>query len=112
MTLETGVTVMPDQVVGPPRPGRRIVFTGDTRPCPSVLAAAAGADVLVHEATFLDEEAERAAETGHSTATQAATLARDAAVSLLALTHLSTRHTARQVRDEARADLPRDRRAP
>jgi ribonuclease Z len=93
-------------VVGPARPGRRVVFTGDTRPSPGILAAAAGADLLVHEATFLEEEAERAEETGHSTATEAATLARDAAVSLLALTHLSTRHTARQVREEAQAVFP------
>jgi ribonuclease Z len=101
VTLESGVTVSSEQVVGPARAGRRIVFTGDTRPSAAVLAASAGADLLVHEATFLQEEADRAAETGHSTATQAATLARDAAVSLLALTHLSTRCTARQVREEA-----------
>ena len=106
VTLDNGTTVAPEQVVGEARPGRRIVFTGDTRPSPTVLAAAAGADVLVHEATFVDEEAARAAETGHSTAAQAASLARDAAVSLLALTHLSTRHTARQVREEAQAIFP------
>jgi ribonuclease Z len=104
--LDDGTTVVPEQVVGPTRPGRRLVFSGDTRPSPSVLAAAAGADLLVHEATFLEEEAERAAETGHSTASQAAALARDAAVSLLALTHLSTRHTARQMRGEAQAIFP------
>ena len=106
VTLDDGTTIEPGQVVGAARPGRRIVFTGDTRPSTAVLAAAAGADLLVHEATFLEEEAERAAETGHSTAGQAATLARDAAVSLLALTHLSTRHTARQVREEAQAIFP------
>ena len=106
VTLDSGVTVAPEQVVGVARPGRRVVFTGDTRPSPAVLAAAAGADLLVHEATFLEEEAARAADTGHSTALEAATLARDAAVSLLALTHLSTRHTARQVRDEARSVFP------
>jgi ribonuclease Z len=106
VTLDSGQTINPDQVVGPARPGRRIVFTGDTRPSPDVLAASAAADVLVHEATFLEEEADRAAETGHSTAAQAAALARDAAVSLLALTHLSTRHTARQVREEAQAIFP------
>ena len=106
VTLESGVTVGSEQVVGAARAGRRIVFTGDTRPSPAVLAASAGADLLVHEATFLEEEADRAAETGHSTATQVATLARDAAVSLLALTHLSTRYTARQVREEAQAIFP------
>jgi ribonuclease Z len=106
VTLDSGATVHPEQVVGPARAGRRIVFTGDTRPTTAVLAACAGADVLVHEATFLEEEADRATETGHSTATQAATLARDAAVSLLALTHISTRYTARQVREEAQAVFP------
>ena len=52
-------------VLGPARPGRRIVFSGDTRPCPATIEAAAGADLLVHEATFLDEEAARASQTGH-----------------------------------------------
>ena len=102
VTLDDGTVVSPEQVVGPPRPGRRIVFTGDTRPCAGTREAAAGADLLVHEATFLAEEAVRARETGHSTATEAAELAREAQVSLLALTHLSTRHTGGQIRREAR----------
>jgi ribonuclease Z len=113
VTLEDGTRVTPDQVVGPPRPGRRIVFSGDTRPCSATLEASAGADLLVHEATFLDEDLSRARETGHSTAREAAELARTAQVSLLALTHLSTRYTGRQIRDEARAAfeptvVPRD----
>jgi ribonuclease Z len=113
VTLEDGTQVAPDQVVGPPRPGRRIVFSGDTRPCPATLEASAGADLLVHEATFLDEDLVRARETGHSTAREAAELAGAAQVSLLALTHLSTRYTGRQIRDEARASfeatvVPRD----
>ena len=105
--------VRPDQVIGPERPGRRIVFSGDTAPCAMIVAAAEGADLLVHEATFAESERERAAETGHSTARQAAETARDAGVRLLALTHLSTRYTGGEIRDEARAvfertEVPRD----
>ena len=84
--------VRPEQVIGPERPGRRIVVSGDTAPCDMVRAHAEGADVLVHEATFTEEERERAFETGHSTARQAAEIAREAGVRLLALTHLSTRY--------------------
>jgi ribonuclease Z len=102
VTLDDGTTVTAAQVMGAPRPARRIALSGDTRPCPGTLEAAAGADLLVHEATFLEDEADRAQETGHSTARQAAELARSAQVSLLALTHLSTRYTGGQIRDEAR----------
>ena len=89
------------------------MFSGDTRPCQEVLEHAREADVLIHEATFTDEELDRARETGHSTARQAAELARDAGVKLLALTHLSTRYFPRDIRDEARATfaetvVPRD----
>jgi ribonuclease Z len=103
---ETVNGVAPEQVVGKPRPGRRIVLSGDTAPCQAVEVFAHGADVLVHEATFLDDERARARETGHSTARQAAEIARDAGVRLLALTHLSTRYFPRDVRDEARAVFP------
>jgi ribonuclease Z len=95
--------VRPEQVVGPTRPGRRIVISGDTRPCQTTEVYAHAADVLVHEATFLEDEHARARETAHSTAHQAAELARDAGVRLLALTHLSTRYFPREVRAEARA---------
>jgi ribonuclease Z len=95
--------VRPEQVVGEDRPGRRIVYSGDTSPCQTVEVLADAADVLVHEATFLTDERARARETGHSTAAQAAEIARDAGVRLLALTHLSTRYFPREVRDEARA---------
>jgi ribonuclease Z len=110
---ETVNGVAPDQVVGPPRPGRKVVLSGDTAPCDIVRVAAHQADLLIHEATFLDEEAERALQTGHSTALQAAELARDAEVRMLALTHVSTRYAGFEVRDEARAvfertELPRD----
>jgi ribonuclease Z len=95
--------VRPDQVMGETRAGRRIVFSGDTAPCQAVEAFAQDADLLVHEATFLEEERVRARETAHSTARQAGELAREARVRMLALTHLSTRYFPRDVRDEARA---------
>jgi ribonuclease Z len=98
--------VRPEQVVGPPRPGRRIVISGDTRPFQTTEVYAHGADVLVHEATFLEDERARARETAHSTAAEAAAVAKEAGVRLLALTHLSTRYFPRDVRDEARATFP------
>lgn len=103
---ETIRGVSPDQVLGPARPGRKIVLSGDTRPCEALRIAAHRADVLVHEATFAEEERDRAAENGHSTAIQAATIARDAEVGLLALNHVSTRHPLGQLRDEARSVFP------
>src|SRR4051812_27225050 len=100
---ETVDGVSPSQVVGPDRPGRRIVYSGDTMPTQTTEAYAHRADVLIHEATFCEDDRARAKETGHSTARQAAELARDAEVKLLALTHLSTRYFPREIRDEARA---------
>jgi ribonuclease Z len=110
---ETVNGVSPDQVMGEPRRGRRIVITGDTAPCEMTRLVAFEADLLVHEATFLHDEAERAAETRHSTARQAAELAAAAGVNMLALTHISPRYGGREVRDEARAAfqntvVPRD----
>jgi ribonuclease Z len=110
---ETVRGVRPEQVLGPTRAGRKIVISGDTSPCETLRIASHEADVLLHEATFAEEEHDRAAETGHSTAAQAATLARDAGVTLLALTHFSTRYPVGVLRDEARAIfartvLPRD----
>jgi ribonuclease Z len=110
---ETVNGVSAEQVVGPARAGRKVVLSGDTSPCDIVRLAAHQADLLIHEATFLDEEAERARQTGHSTARQAAELAREAEVRMLALTHVSTRYAGHEVRDEARAifastELPRD----
>jgi ribonuclease Z len=99
--------VSPEQVLGPARPGRKLVISGDTGPAPALRIAAHQADLLVHEATFAEEDLDRAAETGHSTAAQAAALARDAEVRLLALNHLSMRHPVRLLRDEARAIMPR-----
>src|SRR3954454_11030892 len=103
---ETVDGVRPVQVIGPERSGRKVVVSGDTRPTPILTVAAHQADVLVHEATFTSEEAERARETGHSTAHEAASLARNAEVRLLALTHLSTRYAGGEIRDEARAVFP------
>jgi ribonuclease Z len=103
---ETIRGVTPDQVMGPPRPGRKLAISGDTRPCGSLRVAAYRADLLVHEATFTEEERDRAAETGHSTAAEAAELARVAEVSMLALTHFSTRYPAGLLRDEAQAIFP------
>ena len=106
LTLPDGRTVEPSQVLGPPRQGRRLVLTGDTAPAPSVVEAAKGADLLVHEATFLADERERAHETLHSTAAEAALVAREADVRLLALTHLSTRYFGHEVVEEARELFP------
>ena len=103
---ETVKGVTPDQVLGPSRSGRKIVISGDTVPCEALALAAHRADLLIHEATFAEEDRERAAETGHSTAGQAATLALEAEVGMLALTHLSARHPAAVLRDEARAIFP------
>ena len=104
--LADGRTISPDEVVGPPRPGRKVVLTGDTAPAESVIEAARDADVLVHEATFLEEERDRARETAHSTAVEAAQIARAADVRLLALTHLSNRYFGPDVAREARDLFP------
>jgi ribonuclease Z len=108
--LQRGETirgVRPEEVLGSPRAGRKVVISGDTSPCETLRIASHEADLLMHEATFSEDEHERAAETGHSTAAQAATLARDAGVSMLALTHFSTRYPVGVLRDEARAIFPR-----
>ena len=93
VTLDDGRVISPGVLVGDKRPGRTIVITGDTRPCQATIDAARGADLLIHEATFGDEEAERAVETGHSTAREAAQVARDAGVRRLVLTHFSARYS-------------------
>jgi ribonuclease Z len=103
---ETVAGVRPEQVMGPTREGRKIVISGDTSPSEMLTVAAHEADVLVHESTFAEEELERAVQTGHSTARQAALLAREANVRLLALTHISTRYPGKDLREEARAVFP------
>jgi ribonuclease Z len=107
VTLPDGRVVRPEEVLGEARRGRTVVLTGDTAPAASVVEAAAGADVLVHEATFLADERARARETGHSTAGEAALAAQEAGVGLLALTHLSARYPPSAVADEARELFPR-----
>ncbi len=92
VTLDGGRIVRPEEVVEPRRRGRRVAVTGDTRPCRGTVEAARGADLLVHDSTFGDPEQERARETMHSTAREAARVARDAGVERLVLTHLSTRY--------------------
>jgi ribonuclease Z len=103
-----GRVIRPEEVVGPPRPGRRIVYSGDTRPCRRTAEVARGADLLIHEATFGDEEAERARSTGHSTAREAAQVAKRAGVERLVLTHLSARYAddPRILEREAREVFP------
>jgi len=102
VTLADGRVVTPADVLGEARPGRKVVLTGDTAPSPSVVQAAHLADLLVHEATFSAEEKERARETLHSTAAEAAEVARLADVKLLALTHVSTRYFGPELAREAR----------
>ena len=108
ITLPDGRSVTPAELVGPPRPGRTVVFSGDTRPHAAVVAAARGADLLVHEATFGEEEKGRALETGHSTAREAAQVAREAGARRLVLTHISARYTreAPELLAEARDVFP------
>jgi ribonuclease Z len=106
VTLADGSEVRSADVLGPPRRGRKIVITGDTRPAGVVVEAAHEADVLVHDGTFAEDEQERADETGHSTARAAAEVARLANVRLLALTHLSNRYFGPEIAREARAVFP------
>ena len=106
ITLPDGSVVTPDEVLGPARRGRKLVLAGDTAPSPRVVQAAHEADVLVHEATFAADEGERARETLHSTAADAAEVARLASVRLLALTHVSTRYFGSELAEEARAVFP------
>jgi ribonuclease Z len=102
VTAADGSLITPAAVLGPARRGRTLVFSGDTRPCASVRRAALGADLLVHEASFVSDDRARAKETRHSTAAEAAELAAASAVKLLALTHLGARAAPRAVKDEAR----------
>ena len=103
---ETVNGVAPEQVMGEDRRGRKLVISGDTAPSDVLIEAAHRADLLVHEATFTSEEGDRARETLHSTAAQAARAAQEAEVRMLALVHLSTRYGGREIRDEARELFP------
>ncbi|HET6777384.1 MAG TPA: ribonuclease Z [Gemmatimonadales bacterium] len=108
VTLPDGRTLGPGDLVGSPRPGRSLVYTGDTRPHLSVIEASRNADLLVHEATFGGDELERARETGHSTAAEAARVALEAGVRRLVLTHISSRYNrdASELLAEAKAVFP------
>ncbi|MBL8978729.1 MAG: ribonuclease Z [Gemmatimonadetes bacterium] len=108
VTLPDGRVITPAELVGQPRPGRKVVITGDTRPVPAVQEVSTGADLLVHEATFSHLDQARARETGHSTATEAAEIARAAGVKRLALTHISPRYSreAPELLAEARGIFP------
>ncbi len=106
--LADGQTVRASDVVGPARPGRLIAFTGDTRPCAATVDAAQGADLLIHEATFGEEERDRARDTGHSTAKEAAHVALAAKAKRLVLSHVSARYSisADELVREAREVFP------
>jgi ribonuclease Z len=106
VTLSDGQTITPDKVLGAARPGRKVVIAGDGGPSETVIEAARGADVLVHEATFCEDERDRARETAHSTALEAAGVARAAEVQMLALTHLSNRYFGGEVTREAKTIFP------
>jgi ribonuclease Z len=103
-TVETvkGTAVRPEEIMGESRAGRKLVLTGDTAPCQATVEAARGAELLVHDASFAEEEAQRAADTGHSTVGQAAAVAREADVKLLALVHISSRYHVGKVLEEAK----------
>jgi len=99
-------TVSPEQVMGEDRAGRAIAITGDTMPTSSTVRAAAEADLLIHDASFMNEDAERARETGHSTGAQAAGVAAEADVKMLAMVHISARYHVGKALDEAREVFP------
>jgi ribonuclease Z len=93
VTLPDGRTIEPSEVVDPPRPGRKIVYSGDTAPCDSVIQISKDATLLIHESTYSDDLEEKAIETKHSTTTQAAKIAKAAGVEKLVLTHISSRYS-------------------
>ncbi len=106
IALPHGTVVTPQQVLGEPRPGRKVLVTGDTAPSLDYVDLAQGADLLVHEATFCEDEAARAHETAHSTAKEAAQVAAAAGAQMLALTHLSSRYFGPEAAREAREIFP------
>lgn len=102
-----GNTFDPDMVLGPPRKGRKVVISGDTRPCVSIVEASKGADVLVHECTYASDMSDKAGEYGHTTAEGAARIAKEADVGTLYLTHISNRYEdATTLEKEAKAIFP------
>lgn len=107
VTLEDGRTIEPEDVLGPSRPGTKLVFVGDSARTDNLIDVARGADALVIESTYCDLEAEVAREFGHLTARQAAELAVAADVQHLVLNHISRRYTERDIQSEAEAVFPR-----
>jgi len=95
--LEDGTTIEPEQVVGGPRPGRSLVYTGDTRPTDATVEVADEPDLLIHDATFGEDSADRARKTGHSTARDAGEIATESGAKRLALVHLSSRYAGQPV---------------
>jgi ribonuclease Z len=106
VVLPDGRSVAPEEVVGPPGPGIRLVVVGDAGVADELLEVVSDADALIIEATFLERDADKAAERGHLTAAQAARLARAASVRTLYLTHISGRYEQTEVEAEARAIFP------
>ncbi len=102
-----GKTVTPDMVLDPPIEGRKLVYTGDTRPCKAVIVLAKDADLLIHEAMFSAEDADATKDAAHSTTAQAAEVAKKAGVKQLAITHISQRYTDTQkLLEEAQTIFP------
>ena len=101
-----GSEVRPEQVMGESRQGRKLVITGDTAPCEMTKIAAHAAQLLIHDGTFALEESARARDTGHSTARDAALLADEAEVGMLAIVHVSSRYNVSAVLAEAREAFP------
>ncbi len=105
--LPGGREVKPEEVLGPPLPGRKVVYAVDTRPSEDTVALASGADVLIHDSMFGEEHLEKAREGGHSTSSEAAWVAKEAGVKLLVLTHLSPRYQeATPLLEQARKIFP------
>jgi len=98
-----GKLIRPEEVVGPPRRGKKVVYTGDTRPCQTIIEAAERADVLIHDSTLDSSMSERAMERGHTSADMAASIASKAGVGRLFLVHISPRYTdVKSLEEEAR----------
>ena len=105
---DDGRTVTPNDVLSEPKPGRKVVYTGDTRPIPEVVDAASDASLLVYSAMFSDSNAERARSTGHSTATEAGQVASESGSDRLWLTHISPRHEGEEPTLESEAEAAFD----
>jgi ribonuclease Z len=107
VTLANGKIVEPSMVLGSPRKGRKLVFSGDTKPCDSVQTLATESDLLIHDATAAADNEDKANTYGHSSARQAAALAVKAGAKMLALVHISPRYEdAAPLLEEAKAVHP------